>query len=87
MKFLFGFLFVPFVFTYLKGTLNFAEVGVPKMRRFKNEVCKLFYTKFIETSCIFVTVKQGKESDFSFQRVEEDRKKSLCYVPLNCNCL
>lgn len=27
----------------------------------------------METTCLFVTVKQGKESHFHFQRVEEKR--------------
>lgn len=64
--------------------MKFAEVGVPKMRLFKTKVYKLFYTEFIETSCLFVTVKQGKESHFSFQRADEDRNKSLCCAPFNC---
>lgn len=73
------FLFAHFVLTYLRETINSSEVEVPKMRHLKHKVYKLFYTKFIETSCVFVTVKQGKESHFHFQKVEEG---GHCYVVL-----
>lgn len=59
------------------------KLGCPNWDIFK--VYKLFYMQFIETTCLLVTVKQGKESDFHFQRVEEGRNESFCCVLLNCS--